>query len=90
MMSSTNWVLNLTGPTDSNEFNRRTRRAFAKFCDEKKISEVNDQNVYDVLNRFVEWNDARRIRSKTIVDYFSGTMRNRRAVFASGHRASPR
>jgi len=50
-------------------------RKFGQFCDERKISEVNDQNVYDVLNRFVEWNDARGIRSKTIIDYLSGVKR---------------
>ena len=29
-------------------------RKFSQFCDEKRISEVNDQNVHEVLNRFVE------------------------------------
>lgn len=74
----------------SRRFYELALRKFAEFCKEKEISEVNDQNVYDVLNRFVEWNDAGMIRSKTIIDYFSGAMRNRRVVFASGHRASPR
>jgi hypothetical protein len=81
---------NLTGPTISTEFDQRTRRTFAQFCDDGEISEVNDENVYDVLNGFFEWNDARGIRSKNMIEHFSGTMRNRRVVFASGHRASPR
>ncbi|MGA2663929.1 MAG: site-specific integrase, partial [Nitrososphaerales archaeon] len=59
----------------SRRFYEIALRKFGQFCDEKKISEVNDQNVYDVLNRFVEWNDARGIRSKTITGYLSGTKR---------------
>jgi integrase len=59
----------------SRRFYEVALRKFGQFCDEKKVSEVNDQNVYDVLNRFVEWNDARGIRSKTITGYLSGTKR---------------
>ena len=59
----------------SRRFYEVALRKFAEFCEEKEISEVNDQNVYDTLNRFVEWNNARGIRSKTIIDYLSGTKR---------------
>ena len=59
----------------SRRFYEVALRKFAEFCEEKEIFEVNDQNVYDALNRFVEWNDARGIRSKTIIDYLSGTKR---------------
>ena len=60
----------------SRRFYEFALRKFAQFCDERKISEVNDQNVYDALNRFVEWNDARGIWSKTIIDYLTGTKRS--------------
>ena len=48
---------------------------FIAFLEEKSIGEVNGENVHSVLNSFVEWNDARGIRSKTIIDCLSETKR---------------
>ncbi len=48
-------------------------RNFGAFCAERHIEDVNDRNVYDVLNAFIGWNDARGIRAKTMIDYLSGT-----------------
>ena len=59
----------------SRRFYETALRKFAECCAEKKIGEVNGENVYAVLNSFVEWNDARGLRSKTILDYLSGVKR---------------
>src|SRR3989442_15459229 len=50
-------------------------RKFGAFCKERGIDDVNDQSVYEVLNGFIAWNDARGIRPKTIIDYPSGVKR---------------
>ncbi|MDG7009122.1 MAG: tyrosine-type recombinase/integrase [Nitrososphaerota archaeon] len=48
---------------------------FRKFCKETKVAEVNDKNVYDVLNAFVRWNDAKGNQPKTIIDYLCAAKR---------------
>ena len=48
---------------------------FKKFCREEKVAEVNDRNVYDVLNAFVRWNDAKGNRARTIINYVCAAKR---------------
>jgi integrase len=51
----------------SRRFYETALRKFSECCAEKRIGEVNAENVYAILNSFVEWNDARGIRSKVNV-----------------------
>lgn len=44
-------------------------RRFRKFCEEKGIGEVDEENVYDVLDGFVGWLDANGIKPKTLTGY---------------------
>ena len=83
----------------SRRFYEVALRKFGAFCRERRIDDVNDWSVYEVLNGFIAWNDAGGIRPKTIIDYLSGVKRfmlyqdieideNRyrnRVVLAAGH-----
>jgi site-specific recombinase XerD len=44
-------------------------RRFRQFCEAKGINEVDDENVYDVLDRFVGWLDSQGIKPKTLTGY---------------------
>ncbi|MDG6929188.1 MAG: tyrosine-type recombinase/integrase, partial [Nitrososphaerota archaeon] len=57
----------------SRHFYSASLRRFKEFLAESKITEVDGANVYDVLNRFVQWNDKRGLRAKTIVGYVHST-----------------
>lgn len=59
----------------SRHFYESGLRRFKVFCREEKVGKVSNGNVYDVINSFVRWNDARGIRAKTIVDYVCSVKR---------------
>jgi integrase len=44
-------------------------RRFKTFLDAKEIKEVNNKNVYNVINQFVLWNDERGLKGATIIGY---------------------
>lgn len=46
-------------------------RRFHAFWREEDVKEVNNRNVYEVLNSFVRWNDAKQVRARTIRNYVS-------------------
>ena len=42
---------------------------FEAFLDEQGIKQINNKNVYDVVNGFVLWNDQRGLRGKSVKGY---------------------
>jgi hypothetical protein len=44
-------------------------RRFKVYCEQKRISEVDDESVYGILDGFVGWLDAQGIKPKTLTGY---------------------
>lgn len=50
-------------------------RRFHAFWREENVKEVNNRNVYEVLNSFVRWNDAKQVRARNIRNYVCSVKR---------------